>query len=241
MSNVPDSTPTPAQPRCKVCGIAFLFGQEHIDCRREPQPTPAPPKGELPAQKMFEGTFAEWKVADVIDRVFVDNWEDTGSDHYDESLEVYGVGNDFRPSKEGIEELLGCGFRIIYVNHKDGSETHYSRTALEGWHRTDPKIRGGERDPWKREFARTRAELTRSRAALLSLDSPEKVRKMADGFLRRWYAKPVMRPTIAELEAILSEPEPRPVEIGVDGSIGIGVREKEAEMLVAFLAEVCKS
>lgn len=70
------------------------------------------------------------------------NFERIGWDDYDNSLEIYNVPDDVRLKKEGLEFIYGCGFTRIYVNHKDGWQTHYHTLSTKsistrGWRRKE--------------------------------------------------------------------------------------------------------
>lgn len=65
----------------------------------------------------------------------IDDWEGTGTDYYDNSIEIYGVNPDVRLSQAAVDWLIkGCGFSKIYVNHTDKWQTHYGASAI-GWRR----------------------------------------------------------------------------------------------------------
>lgn len=60
------------------------------------------------------------------------------TDSYDGSLEIRGATDDWRLSEEQQRFLFGAGFSKIYVNHKDGWETHYGASValpVRGWRR----------------------------------------------------------------------------------------------------------
>ena len=79
-----------------------------------------------------------------------------GWDHYDNSIEIYGVSPDTRLSEAAQNFLRESGFSIAFVNHSDGWETHYSRlqdSPSKGWRRrwvsdndvtTDRQVGGGD-------------------------------------------------------------------------------------------------
>jgi hypothetical protein len=54
-------------------------------------------------------------------------------DDYDSSIEIDNVPPDFRLSKDSWKMLMDEGFRICFVNHTDGWETHYNRNNSTGW------------------------------------------------------------------------------------------------------------
>jgi hypothetical protein len=53
------------------------------------------------------------------------DYENTGWDIYDESLEINKVTDDTRLSEEAQKFIAENGFARTYVNHKNGWETHY--------------------------------------------------------------------------------------------------------------------
>lgn len=88
-------------------------------------------------------------------------YERLGTDDYDSSLEIIGAANDWRLTEAQQRYLAEAGFAIVYVNHKDGWETHYRFFGKDrpiparGWRRryvSDPtgpgdRIIVGEPDP----------------------------------------------------------------------------------------------
>lgn len=68
-------------------------------------------------------------------------YEKVGGDHYDNSIEFYGVDDAARMSDAAQRVVFDAGFSKAYVNHKDGWETHYSWDHREpfkpsrGWRR----------------------------------------------------------------------------------------------------------
>jgi hypothetical protein len=80
----------------------------------------------------------------LLDAGSIDDWKSIGTDYYDNSIEIYGVGPDVRLSQAAVDWLIqGCGFSKIYVNHTDGWETHYGKSEV-GWRRryvSDPSAK----------------------------------------------------------------------------------------------------
>jgi hypothetical protein len=76
------------------------------------------------AEQLFKGTSVEQEIEMQLDE-FAVPFDHIGWDDYDQSIEIYGVENDYRLSPEVFEFLKTCGFVVAYVNHKDGWETHY--------------------------------------------------------------------------------------------------------------------
>lgn len=62
-----------------------------------------------------------------------------GGDHYDCSIEFYGVGNDARLNAQQQRIVFDAGFVKAYVNHHDGWQTHYTWgrefAPQRGWRR----------------------------------------------------------------------------------------------------------
>ena len=74
---------------------------------------------------------------------FGDDWDydKLGHDPYDNSVEIYGASNDLRLSEKAQLLFRDEGFSKVYVNHKDGWQTHYSGLLsdefkpVNGWRR----------------------------------------------------------------------------------------------------------
>lgn len=69
---------------------------------------------------------AKWEdeFTDILDECKVP-WEDLDYDSYDHSVELYKMPNDYRMDEATQKAICGAGFWIAFVNHLDGSETHY--------------------------------------------------------------------------------------------------------------------
>ena len=80
------------------------------------------------SQIMFAAHLAEADFGEAVYDLSADSGFDftrIDGDHYDNSIEFYGVPPDARMN-EGIQRLIfDAGFSIAYVNHTDGWETHY--------------------------------------------------------------------------------------------------------------------
>lgn len=128
------------------------------------------------AQRLFKVTLQLGLLEEALyrscDEVFKDCWSDFGYDYYDESLEIYGINNDTRLTEAEALKLLDLGFGIIYVNHKDGFETHYSRSNLTGWRTTEARHRGiidhssKERYKLKYDLSKAQAQCAEMKKAL---------------------------------------------------------------------------
>lgn len=107
--------------------------------RPEPEPK-AQEQGVTPsiAFRLFDGGFAQSEIEAILDDTAVP-YESIGWDHYDNSLELHGVDDDYRMNVEVQKALHVAGFSTVYVNHKDKWETHYnfkpheSFTESKGW------------------------------------------------------------------------------------------------------------
>lgn len=65
----------------------------------------------------------EEQIGDVLDRVFgVNGWTDFITDHYDESVEVFGVAATVAVGDELKDVFRACGFRRVWL-HEHASET----------------------------------------------------------------------------------------------------------------------
>lgn len=83
---------------------------------------------------------SEWE--DDFCDLLADNIEDydkLGTDDYDGSLEICGATNDWRLSEVQQRYLANAGFYKVFVNHKDGWQTHYTfsnhSVPVRGWRR----------------------------------------------------------------------------------------------------------
>lgn len=74
-------------------------------------------------------------------------FEKTGFDWYDNSIELYGVDNDYRLSDTAHKAVFDMGFAKVYVNHKDYWETHYYASSKEGWRVSYPHKRPENKGP----------------------------------------------------------------------------------------------
>lgn len=80
-----------------------------------------------------------------------DDYHHMSTDDYDMSVEIKQATDDLRLSAEMQQYLWDAGFGKVYVNHKDGWETHYS------FFRETPPVRG-----WRRRYVSdTSADTTR--------------------------------------------------------------------------------
>jgi hypothetical protein len=102
------------------------------------------------AQSDFEDKLIELMGPDV-------DFTHIGWDHYDSSLEIYAASNDVRLSAECQKFIYDNGFFLIFVNHQDGWETHYSWTIKDtengfkpkkGWRRKAKQSQDGNGPGW---------------------------------------------------------------------------------------------
>lgn len=95
------------------------------------------------SERLFDGSLAEGELEEQL----IDAGVEIGGirwDHYDNSLELDGVPNDLRLSKEQQKIIHAAGFGRAYVNHQDKWETHYvwghdAFKEVEGW-RSNSKV-----------------------------------------------------------------------------------------------------
>lgn len=86
----------------------------------------------LRAREVFEDSLLE---------VLGGDFDNIGTDDYDSSLEIYAVDNHVRLSEAAQRLICDAGFGKVFVNHKDGWETHYTWDwrkpfkAERGWRR----------------------------------------------------------------------------------------------------------
>lgn len=92
----------------------------------------------------FRERQSEWEEG-LYDLIGEFDFDKLGTDGYDCSLEIYKASDDLRLSAEAQAYCRDAGFGKVYVNHKDGWQTHYSELydaelPLRGWRRkTNPK------------------------------------------------------------------------------------------------------
>ena len=94
------------------------------------------------AESLFGATFAKAKIEQLIETTLP--WEvdwELGWDYYDESLELHHMPSDWRMPLDVVQHLLKEGFKIIYVNHEDCWETHYTAKTPNGWRVSYPHKR----------------------------------------------------------------------------------------------------
>lgn len=85
-----------------------------------------------------------WKQVQAEVKAFGISFE-LGADRYDNSMEIYGVPPDWRPSIELTKLLFErWGFSRVYVNHTDGWETHYTKVEGDGWRVSYPFNRNSD-------------------------------------------------------------------------------------------------
>ncbi len=86
------------------------------------------------ANRLFKKKYqqAEGELKKIL-RDFEIPYERIGWDHYDISLELYGVPSDWRMPEDLHKALFECGFATVFVNHTDGWETHYHESGVDGW------------------------------------------------------------------------------------------------------------
>lgn len=115
------------------------------------------------AQQWFDVMEIESRIEDGILDAGLEDFDKIGGDWYDNSIEIYGVENDTRLNEATKRFLLEeCGFSKVYVNHKDGRETHYSSVNEPGWRRfwvkdessKHDRVIVGEPDPGHWEVSR---------------------------------------------------------------------------------------
>lgn len=77
------------------------------------------------AETAFAFTDAEREFEHDLTDIQDFNYGSLGWDYYDTSLEFISVANDVELTKEALKYLEDNGFYKVYVNHKNGWETHY--------------------------------------------------------------------------------------------------------------------
>lgn len=89
------------------------------------------------AQRIFEGEKSTSNLENNFFTLLSENdceW-DFGFrfDWYDASVEIDDAPVDFRFTDSMFKLFMNAGFAVVYVNHIDGWETHYSQGHPEGW------------------------------------------------------------------------------------------------------------
>ena len=97
------------------------------------------------ADRLFDASSAEADLEEQLSDAGV-TFTRLGWDHYDCSVEIYGVPNDYRLSLAAQRVIHAAGFMIAYVNHEDRWETHYRFKSMEfvaskGWRVSYPHKR----------------------------------------------------------------------------------------------------
>jgi hypothetical protein len=98
------------------------------------------------AERVFDGHWALSELGDHLDDAGV-QYENMGHDHYDCSLELHDVPDDFRLNGTQQNIIRDAGFACVYVNHKNKWETHY------GWRKGDFPVSG-----WRVSYPHKRGE-----------------------------------------------------------------------------------
>lgn len=87
------------------------------------------------ASKIWEGQLAQAILEDQFMTVCpgLDDFN-FRYDEYDSSIEIDDLPDDFRLNKDSWQMFKEAGFYIIYLNHKNGWETHYNTEKYtDGW------------------------------------------------------------------------------------------------------------
>ena len=93
------------------------------------------------ADKAFEFYHAKEDFEERLQELIENDFGRIGWDDYDTSLEIYEVEPSVRLSEAAQQFIFDSGFRKVYVNHTDGSETNYNWgydkafKANDGWRR----------------------------------------------------------------------------------------------------------
>ena len=102
--------------------------------------------------RLFDGTAAESILEEQLEDAGV-LYKSIGWDHYDNSIELYGVPSKYRLDDKAIEVIRNAGFAIAFVNHVDKWETHYAASrGWKGWRVSYPhKRKDGDDTIWLEE------------------------------------------------------------------------------------------
>jgi hypothetical protein len=85
----------------------------------------------------FEFTKAEIEFSDALLDAGLSDFMRLGWDHYDNSIEIYGVPNDELLPDEAQKLIYDAGFSIAYVNYRDGFERHYRFDVQKPFQKTN--------------------------------------------------------------------------------------------------------
>ena len=147
------------------------------------------------SERLFDGGTAECELEELLDSAGV-LYENLGWDHYDNSLELHGVPENYRLSIEGQKVIWEAGFSKVYMNHINKWETHYSFRQAD--HSNGPFE---ESKGWRVSYPYKRGE---ENGAIL-------VEKEVAGWPPEWfgtgYAKVVEEPKCLPLPIAPSEPQ----------------------------------
>jgi len=133
------------------------------------------------ADQWWDSMQAESRIGDGLAKAGLDDWESIGGDPYDNSIEIYGVADDVRLTAAQLEWLYLCGFSQVYVNHKDGWETHYGLGAK-------PSVKG-----WRRRYVSDPTATTTNVIAGPENNGYFEVSEFPDSFPKQWLENGYMR------------------------------------------------
>lgn len=64
-----------------------------------------------------------------------DSWSELTSDYYDASFEIHGCDDSLAFTPEQLARFWALGFQKCWINHKDGTETHYWKSGDQAGYR----------------------------------------------------------------------------------------------------------
>ena len=87
------------------------------------------------AQKIWDGQTARIILEDQFMNLNPELPDiDFSFDEYDSSVEIDGLPDEFRLNKDSWRMFKEADFTVIYLNHKNGWETHYhTKKYMNGW------------------------------------------------------------------------------------------------------------
>lgn len=117
-------------------------------------------------ERLFRGNKKAAAELESVLKSLLIPFETIGWDHYDNSVELYGLPPEFRLSEVQCDRIFKCGFGTIFANHTDKWETHYhsGKNHAIGWRVSYPHKRGPEAkciwvekliDGWPKEWFET--------------------------------------------------------------------------------------
>lgn len=117
-----------------------------------------------PAEQVHRGTFAEMHIEEVADELWPDLVGHIGTDHYDNSLELYFTEQtpaDLSCTSEQARRVFELGFHRFWLNFCDGTE-QYCHEGLVHQRKPAAMARGGSKSTLRPRLQKRVEELETS-------------------------------------------------------------------------------